>query len=253
MTFTVSMIPIGCLEKHGDHLPLGTDIAIGREVARRASLIEEFLIFPYYPFGFVSEVRHMRGTVSMEATLQYQILDQLCREIARSGCRKIVLGNAHGGNTYSLRAFAQSQLDRRCDYLVYVCDVWGLTAEQEQALTAKHGVRPVNRHGDTVETACMMAIAPESVHMERWKEGSGDSLNRLDSLEHHGIFTALNWYGSYPQQMAGTPEGASVAYGNDVLDFKAANLAGMIRQIKRTEIAERLLAEFYKTAENPGI
>lgn len=249
----VCLVPVGCLEKHGNHLPLGTDIAIARAVAERASLIEPFMVFPYYPFGFVSEVRHKAGTVSLSFELQHRILEQLCGEIARNGFRKIVFGNGHGGNSHSLRAFAQSQLDRRCDYVVYVTDLWGLTPAQQETLSRKHGFPTVNMHGDRVETSCLMALAPGDVHMERCVPGEGDSLNRLSALENQGIFTALNWYGSFPQQLAGDPSGASAAYGADILDCNALNLVAAIREIKKTDLPARLLAEFQDAAEQPGV
>ncbi|MCL1888731.1 MAG: creatininase family protein, partial [Kiritimatiellaeota bacterium] len=50
----VCLLPMGCLEKHGDHLPLGTDLLCAREVAFRAADIEPAVVFPNYPFGQVS-------------------------------------------------------------------------------------------------------------------------------------------------------------------------------------------------------
>lgn len=248
----VCLVPIGCMEKHGSHLPLGTDIAIAREIARRAAAIEEFMIFPYYPFGFVNEVKHKAGTVALRTALQFEILEQTCEEIARNGYRKIVFGSGHGGNTHGLRAFAQSLLERRRDYLVYVRELWWLTPEQKNAITSKHGVPPENVHGDRVETACWMALAPECVHMERFTPGEGKRLDRLRPIESHGVYTVMNWYGDYPNQIAGDPAGATAGFGNDVMDLQAENLVAAIREIKRDGTAARLLAEFYDATGHPG-
>ena len=54
----VCIFSIGCLEKHGNHLPLGTDIYTSREIAARAAQQEEVMLFPSYPLGFVTEVKH---------------------------------------------------------------------------------------------------------------------------------------------------------------------------------------------------
>lgn len=245
----ICLVPIGCLERHGDHLPLGTDTAIAREVACRAAAVEPFVIFPYYPFGFVSEVRHHPGTVALPLRLQLELLEATCDEIARNGFRKIVLGNGHGGNGHFLRAFAQAQLDRRCGYLVYVFDVWGLTEAQQKALTAKHGRPPLTQHGDLVETSCLLAIAPERVRMDRVVPGAGDALGRMRPIEQQGLFTALNWYGDYPQQLAGDPAGATAEYGHDILEANAQNLVSAIRAIRRDETGLRLLEEFYDASE----
>jgi creatinine amidohydrolase len=245
----VCLWPIGCLEKHGNHLPLGTDIAVAREVARRAAAAEPFLIFPYYPFGFVSEVRHKVGTVSLAAEVQCRVLEQTCDEIARNGCRKIILGSGHGGNSHSLRAFALSLLDRRRDYLVYVLELWRLTPEQTQELTATHGRPPESHHADLVETSQMMAINPPLVHLDRIVPGEGVARRRLKELERRGVYTALNWYGDYPEQIAGDPAGASATYGQDVLDFHVRNLVDAVRAIKQSDAPLDLLREFYDAAD----
>ena len=86
----VCFIPIGCLEKHGNHLPLGTDILTARTVAARAAEIEDVMIFPYLPFGIVSEVKHKLGTIALSSQLQYDMLEELCDEIARNGFTKIL-------------------------------------------------------------------------------------------------------------------------------------------------------------------
>ncbi|MFR3404684.1 MAG: creatininase family protein [Blautia faecis] len=55
----VCVIPMGVVEKHGSHLPLGTDMIIGRTIAEMAAKIEPFVIFPYYCFGQINEARHV--------------------------------------------------------------------------------------------------------------------------------------------------------------------------------------------------
>ncbi|MEG0229565.1 MAG: creatininase family protein, partial [Oscillospiraceae bacterium] len=108
----VCVFPIGCLEKHGNHLPLGTDIFIAREIAKRACLKEDFIIFPFYPLGMVAEVKHKMGTVALSSQLQFEILHGICDEIYRNGIDKIIIGNGHGGNNMFLNYFAQAMLEK---------------------------------------------------------------------------------------------------------------------------------------------
>lgn len=248
----VCLIPLGCLEKHGQHLPLGTDIFIAREIVRRASLKERFMVFPFYPFGFVSEVRHKAGSIALSTKLQLDILREVCSEIARNGFRKILLANCHGGNSFAIRTFAQSQLDSIQDHLIYVADIWHLNRDQEDAIEKKHGTRPLNMHANVVETACIMAIDSKLVDMNRTRPGEGRSLSRLAQLEGDGIFTAVNWYANYPEQIAGDPAGATEAMGDDILDCNAANLAASVRIIKKNSSAAELLAEFYSKTGHPS-
>ncbi len=249
----VCLFPIGCLEKHGDHLPLGTDIAIARQIAQRTAVIEECMIFPYYPFGIVSEVRHTLGTVALDARLQLEIIEQTCAEIARNGYKKIIIGNGHGGNNFALHYLAQAMLDKRRDYVVHVVDLWVLTKEQYDWLAAKYGAVGEYGHADIYETSDMMAVDENLVHMERVKVEESRSLHRMDALNRLGIYTGFNWYGDYPNQFAGDPVGAGAEYGNDILNFNVANLVEVIREIKRTDLTAQLAKEFYDRADAPAL
>src|SRR5512136_3084918 len=96
----VCLLPTSCIERHAHHLPLGTDMFIGRELCRRAAELEPAIIFPDYIFTQIFEARHVPGTISIEPDLIFQLLDNVCSEIARNGLEKIVLVNAHGGNDH---------------------------------------------------------------------------------------------------------------------------------------------------------
>ena len=242
----VCLLPMGCLEKHGDHLPLGTDLLCAREVAFRAADIEPAVVFPNYPFGQVSEVRHFAGTIAIEARLQMEVLQALCDEIARSGLDKIILVNAHGGSLMMARFFAQSQLDKRRDYVVYVFEQW-LTPEQWRQLNEAHGEPGPGGHADLNETSSIMAQDPSLARMENVRVGESRPLGRLNHLR--GVFTGIGWYGDYPHQFAGDPTGATPERGAMMRDFNVANLVEAIRSVKLNNTAAELQAEFFARCE----
>ena len=66
------LLPIGILEKHGPHLPLGTDLLDVRYAALRAAEQEFAVVFPEYYFAQIFEARHEPGTVA------YQPADSTC-------------------------------------------------------------------------------------------------------------------------------------------------------------------------------
>ena len=47
------VIPMGCVEKHGLHLPLGIDILHSSHIAHMASQLETCCVFPDFTFGDV--------------------------------------------------------------------------------------------------------------------------------------------------------------------------------------------------------
>ena len=249
----VCVFPIGCLEKHGNHLPLGTDIYIARNIAARAAQIEEFMIFPSYPLGVVAEVKHKAGTIAISSQLQFQILEAVFDEISRNGYKKILIANGHGGNTNFLIYFAQAMLEKEKDYMVYVYNAWDLYTEQEQALIEKYGPIPEGGHADHTETSQIMAIHPELTHMELVKPEESQSLGRADWYSQRGVFTGINWYAAYPHQFAGDPSGASAEFGEEMLTYNANNLAEIVKKIKEDDSLPQLINEFYSAHSAPQV
>src|SRR6266699_2987806 len=116
------VLPFGILEKHGPHMPLGTDLLDVRHAALTAAQQEFVVVFPEYYFGQIFEAKHEPGTVAYSSNLQLQLLQETSEEMARNGCKKIIIVNGHGGNEHLLPFFAQAQLDHPHDYVVYVLD-----------------------------------------------------------------------------------------------------------------------------------
>src|SRR5260370_11114828 len=116
------LLPFGILEKHGPPLPLGTDLLNVRYASLQAAQREYAIVFPEYYFGQIFEAKHEPGTVAYSMQLQLKLLQETTEEMARNGCKKIVIVNGHGGNEHLLPFFAQAQLDRPHDYVVYVLD-----------------------------------------------------------------------------------------------------------------------------------
>src|SRR6266478_3564350 len=106
------LLPFGILEKHGPHLPLGTDLLNVRHASLQAAERDFAVVFPQYYFGQIFEAKHEPGTVAYSMELQLKLLQETTSEMARNGCKKILIVNGHGGNAHLLPFFAQAQLDR---------------------------------------------------------------------------------------------------------------------------------------------
>src|SRR5712664_2610510 len=78
--------------------------------------------FSEYYFRQIFEAKHEPGTVAYSMELQLKLLQETTDEMARNGCKKIIIVNGHGGNEHLLPFFAQAQLDKPHDYVVYVLD-----------------------------------------------------------------------------------------------------------------------------------
>ena len=123
----VCVLPIGIIEKHGPHLPLGTDLLDVRFAVMNAVQQEYAVVFPEYYFGQIFEAQQEPGTVAYSLSTQLTLLQETVKEMARNGCKKVLIVNGHGGNESLLPLFAQSQLATPRDYVVYV---FGLPARE---------------------------------------------------------------------------------------------------------------------------
>ena len=246
----VCLVPLSVIERHGHHLPTGTDMFIGRELCRRAAALEPAIVFPDVIYTQILEARHVPGTIALDAEVIMRLLDNLCREIARNGLKKIVLVSAHGGNHHFVRYFAQTQLASARDYVVYVVDPI-LTAESEAELAALWETE-VDGHAGEQETSEILAIRPDLVQLDRAPaDGEGLPLDRLKALNEAGAYTGIWWYGDHPTHYRGDGRPATAEKGNRLLDTHAQAIARVVRLIKQDQTTSQLQQEFYRASERP--
>ncbi|MCR1841005.1 creatininase family protein [Murimonas intestini] len=235
----VCVIPMGVVEKHGSHLPLGTDMIIGRTIAEMAARLEPFVIFPYYYFGQINEARHVPGTIAVSPELQMKLLQEAVDEIRRNGFRKIVLLESHGGNINFLDYFLQAQLYEKRDYTLYKIGVFDIIEEccRDFAPSDDDG------HAARTETELVMAYHPELVHMDRVNAAGAENLHRLDHLR--GASTPVSWYCDHPTHQDGSPSGACPEIGIKKYEIAAAYVADVVKRIKADETAPEIMKEYY--------
>jgi creatinine amidohydrolase len=244
----VCLLPFGCLERHAHHLPLGTDLYIARELCRRAAELEPAIIFPDFLFTQILEARHYPGAIGIDGQLILTLMDNLCREIARNGLKKIVIVNAHGGNINLLHFFAQIQLESPRDYVVYVAEP-RLSPEDESRLKTLWQ-SDVDGHAGEQETSAILCIRPDLVHREALRDDQeGLPLKRLQTLRDASVSTGIWWYADHPTHYCGTGQPATTEKGEQMLAAYARALAKAIRAIKADQVSSQLQAEFFAAVQ----
>jgi len=239
------IIPCGCYEKHGNHLPLGTDMIIAHTLAVLAAKEEYAVVYPNHYYTQVSEVGHYPGTIAFPAKHQIEILQEICDEVYRNGFEKIILLNSHGGNGHLLNYFCQTQLDKPRDYIVYAYHVWPLSKEQLDHLDKKYDLILDLGHAGVKETSVIMAIDSSLVKMEYVVPDEGEALRRNLETTKSGLFTAINWYANFPNHIAGDPNLAFKEYGQDIIDMQTIRIAKAIKIAKENKVMPDLQKEFY--------
>ena len=153
-THDTVILPIGSIECHGRHMPLGTDALIP---ARLLELLEpqcpDTLIAPLLPYGACDSQTDFPGTISLGHDVLYQVLTKITQHLYNAGARHFVVLNGHGGNIPILDRVALDLQKQGC--LLAQINWWRMVWDLNPAWTGGHG------GGE--ETAAILAIDPNLV------------------------------------------------------------------------------------------
>ena len=238
----VCVVPMGVLEKHGEHLPLGTDLFRASRVAEEAAKRELAVVFPPYYFGQINEARHQPGTMALKSRLLLKILEAVCEEISRNGMKKIILLTGHGGNWQMLEYFCQCALESGRDYTLYVPRGGG-----DPGLDKKLKGMLKDRfdgHAGEGETSEIMVIRPDTVSIKADIPSRGRPKKRLGHLPN--VYSGIWWYAEHPDHYAGEARLASAEKGRLLLERDIRYMAGVIKAVRNDRITPKLTREFYR-------
>ena len=237
MSGIVAIQPIAAVEQHGPHLPVRVDAAINAGiVARAASLLPDdapVLILPAMAVGKSNEHLAFPGTLSLSyETLARAWLD-IGASVARTGCRKIIFFNSHGGQPQLIDIVCR-ELRVKLGLLAVAC-TWFDTIDLSDLFDAReltHGI-----HGGAVETSMMLRLHPDLVDMslaEDFVSASVAIAAENGVLRPEGI-TGFGWQAQdlHPAGVCGDARRATADLGEAVIARSAAALARLAGEVER--------------------
>jgi len=161
--------PVGAIEQHGPHLPIVVDAAIGMGVLGKAlaKLEPEIPAYalPCLYYGKSNEHWHFPGTITLSATTMLSVLTEMAESIYRSGFRKLVLMNSHGGQPQIMEIVARDIHQKYPDFAVFPLFTWRVPQNADQLFSAyelEYGI-----HAGAVETSIMLSLLPQQVNMTK--------------------------------------------------------------------------------------
>jgi len=244
----VCVIAMGVVEKHSEHLPLGTDYLVGHKIACLAAEQEPAVVFPPFYLGQIYEARCFPGTVTIKPTVLLECIQGVFDEIGRNGFEKIVIYNAHGGNTHLLHFLAQCSLWEEKPYCLYM-PTRPLTPERAEEWEALRETS-YGGHACENETCVVLGTYPELVKMERVPAEPADPLKRMEHLP--PTYTGIWWYGDHPDHYAGDAHTATEEKGKTLVRLAKESLAEYIAAVKADEVVPALSEEFFRRTEQIG-
>jgi creatinine amidohydrolase len=166
---TVIVLPTGATEQHGPHLPCAVDTVIsagvvGHALARLAPEVPAYAMAPI-TYGKSEEHLHFPGTITLTGETLLATMIEIGESVYRAGFRKLLIVNGHGGQPQVMEIMAREMRLRHGDCIVVPQHTWRLPHVAGRYMADRE--KKLAMHAGHAETAIMLALAPDTVHMER--------------------------------------------------------------------------------------
>jgi creatinine amidohydrolase len=238
---TIAILPLGAHEYHGPHLPFETDTIIARAIAARLRRelpdTLDVIFLEAEPVGYSPEHLDRSGTKSLAFDEAVNRWLGIAGDLASRGIRKLVLLNAHGGNSPLLTIVATEARIRF--QMLCVATSWTRFGLPEGLIAAE--AKAIDIHGGDIETSVMLATAADEVDMAKAKDfPSAQSVygERYRHLRAYGPH-AFGWMMSdlNPDGAAGNALAATAEKGQALIGHASKGLVELIEDVDRFDLA----------------
>lgn len=232
----VVLLPIGQVEEHGPHLPVGTDTFIAEGVAQRVAEALEgevpVLLMPAVWSAFsVDAVGKWPGLVKLRTRTMIDLVHDIVASLLRQGFRKILLMNGHGNNPGILDV-ALRELADEFDSTPVLANIWTFSAESFSRVRRSAPGGAI--HADEYETAMILALG-YPVNMSKAPGGESfrfeSKFRARDNFSGKNMVTWSTWKLQQSQTgVYGDPTVATVETGEIVLEDTVQKFSELVRE-----------------------
>ena len=231
---TVAVLPVGAVEQHGPHLPVGVDAAINAGIVARAIELmpQSFpaLVLPMTSVGKSDEHLAFPGTLTLSHETLGRVWYELGANVHRAGLRKILFFNSHGGQPQLTEIVCR---DLRVKLGMFaVSTMWPRLIDMTDLFDPaeiKHGI-----HGGQIETSMMLYLHPDLVKMERAENFTPVTVQIEREAELIGRGAAyFGWQAQdlHPSGASGNAAKATAALGKELVERAARGLVKLVEEI----------------------
>lgn len=238
--YEVAVLPYGATEPHNTHLPYATDTleceAIGKAVCQRAhDSGAKVVLLPAIPYGTETNMHQFPLAVNLHPSTLLAVTADLVESVARSGIRKIVLLNSHGGN--ELKPFLR-ELCLKTEAKLFLCNWYRMISDRYETIFQAR-----EDHAGEMETSLGLAFFPELVVRDadgRLRADDGATQpTRFAAVNEGWVSITRPWHLLTTQSGSGNPHAATAAKGEAVMDLIVSRLAPFLVELSQSSIDEK--------------
>jgi creatinine amidohydrolase len=184
---TPVVLPVGAIEQHGPHLPLGTDAFIPQYIATEAAARRRLIVAPPMFYGAYSRPRsgggrHFPGSVGLPGRVLEQVVRFVVEDFLRQGFRRVAILNGHFENAWTLLEAAEQASELYHETSKVLLVNWWDQVEPDDVQRIFGDGFPgwATEHASVTETSMLEAFAPELVRTDRKATGGAERLITYD-------------------------------------------------------------------------
>jgi creatinine amidohydrolase len=223
------LVPVGSTEQHGKHMALDTDAFTAQEISHRVAKKAGVLVAPVISYGYSPHHMNFPGSITLTFRTLVNVLKEVCQSLIHHGFKKIVLMNAHGGNTNAIR-LALKEIEMETDVRVYSVTVYpmpnGFGAEGLKVCEQKSG-----GHACEMETSVGLELGHRILmdKAEKWKP----EYRSVDPEYRRKVAAAYMFDEHTSIGSLGDPTLASKEKGKILVDSVVKDLAKFVTNLKK--------------------
>ncbi len=220
---SIAILPIGAVEAHGPHLPLGTDNLLAERLSTELAKRVNGFVLPTLPYGQVWSLRNFPGSINISNHSLINFIVDIGDSLYKQGFKTFAMVNGHLGNGTALKEAARVLFEKCPELRVFYFFYPGMNkaVAKVRETDAAHGTY---FHACEIETSYMLYLAPEYVDMER-------AITDIPTIPISADVTPTPWEEFTSTAVLGDAKLATKEKGKYVIDIALDNMVKIIKRL----------------------
>jgi len=221
----IAILPVGAVEAHGPHLPLGTDNILAERLSEKLAEIVNGIVLPTLSYGQVWSLRNFPGSINISNESMIAFLVDIGKSLYHQGFTTFAMVNGHLGNGTALKEAARVLYEKCPDMRVFYFFYPGMNKAAEEVRETK-STHNTYFHACEIETSYMLYLAPEHVDMDK-------AITEAPVIPDAADVTPTPWEEFTETAVLGDAKLATKEKGKYIIDIALKNMVNILNHSRK--------------------